>query len=86
MIITAEHVRQLLSSPEDDPTLVVRNGAASVVSGADPAGEGEPASMVVVGRDDLRRLAHNLDLDHPSARDLEELAQRLSSTVAELGG
>jgi hypothetical protein len=86
MIITADVVRDLLGSSVTEPTLVILEGSARVVP-AEALENGEYAgSIVVAGREDVRRLAENVDLDSPSGTEVRELAERLDSAASELGG
>jgi glycine/D-amino acid oxidase-like deaminating enzyme/nitrite reductase/ring-hydroxylating ferredoxin subunit len=80
-IVTPSDVRALLDSDAAAATLVVVEGAAHVVPGA----EVTPETVVVADRDQLRQTA-NLDLDDPSDDALREVAERLDATVAHLGG
>lgn len=82
-ITTREHVRQLLSSTEHDPTLVIHRGEALVLPAAE-IGEGPYAgALVVASKDDIVRQMTHGEL---SEQDLAELAERLAAAVANLGG
>jgi hypothetical protein len=86
MTVTPEVVRDLLGSQESDPTLVIHQGAARVVPGAELGAGAYAGSVVVASRDDVRDLAENVDVDDPSEGDLQALAQRLDTAAADLGG
>ncbi|MCW2611407.1 MAG: hypothetical protein QOC93_46 [Actinomycetota bacterium] len=84
-IVTAADVRDLLGSAEPGATLVLLAGETHVVAGADLTADRLAGAVVVADRDQLRETA-NLDVDHPSADALRELAERLDAAVAHLGG
>ncbi len=86
MSITAETVRELLTSRAHEPTLVLHNGTTSVVPAADLQEGSHPGAVVVTSRGDLRGIAGDIDVDHPSEQDLRALAQRLDTAVSKLGG
>ncbi|MGK5448025.1 MULTISPECIES: hypothetical protein [Streptomyces] len=81
--ITAQHVRELLSSSDPDPRLVLLEGSPRVVSAAEAGADRYRGAVEVVSRDDL---AARLGPGAPSDRDLEALASRLQTVVSELGG
>jgi hypothetical protein len=84
--VTADDVRALLAAPDPGASLVVLGGDVSV-AGPDELGSGRYAgALSVVSQQDLREAEGNLDLDHMSERDLDELAARLSRAVEQLGG
>ncbi|MFH0241240.1 hypothetical protein ACGRHY_02095 [Streptomyces sp. HK10] len=81
--ITAQHVRELLSSSDPDPRLVLLEGRPRVVPAAE-AGAGRYSGAVeVVSRDDLTA---RTGPGTPSEQELEALASRLQAVVSELGG
>ncbi|GAA2410722.1 hypothetical protein GCM10010420_44390 [Streptomyces glaucosporus] len=80
--ITAEHVRELLRSPDRDPRLVLLEGRARVVSAEEAGTDRWRGAVEVVSRDDLRG---RLGPGEPSEGELESLAARLEAVVAELG-
>ncbi|MCI0385034.1 hypothetical protein [Streptomyces sp. CNQ085] len=81
--ITAQHVRELLSSSDPDPLLVLLEGRPRVVSAAEAGGDRYRGAVEVVSRDDL---AAGLGPGTLSEQELEALASRLESVVSELGG
>ncbi|GAA2433890.1 hypothetical protein [Streptomyces macrosporus] len=80
--ITAEHVRELLRSPDRDPRLVLLEGRARVVSAEEAGTDRLRGAVEVVSRDDL---AGRFGPGEPSDGDLETVAARLEAVVAELG-
>ncbi|MDG9702807.1 hypothetical protein [Streptomyces sp. DH37] len=81
--ITAQHVRELLRSPDPDPRLVLLEGRPRVVSAAEAGTDRYRGAVEVVSRDDLTARLGSAD---PSDQELETLASRLQTVVAELGG
>jgi len=80
--ITADHVRELLRSPDRDPRLVLLEGRVRVVTAEEAGTDRYRGAVEVVSRDDL---ADRLGPGEPTERDLESLAARLEAVVAELG-
>ncbi|GAA3630799.1 hypothetical protein ACLIYM_10225 [Streptomyces fenghuangensis] len=81
--ITAQHVRELLSSSDPDPRLVLLEGHPRVVPAAEAGADRYRGAVEVVSRDDLTA---RIGPGAPSERDLEALASRLQTVVSELGG
>lgn len=81
--ITAQHVRELLSSSDPDPRLVLLEGRPRVVPAAEADADHYRGAVEVVSRDDL---AARIGPGTPSEQELEALASRLQSVVSELGG
>ena len=82
-LITIENVRELLESGDEDPTLVVIEGTATVVPGA-TVRQGDYEGQVVASRDDLAALTPT-DLTQASDAQLEELAARLDAAISNQG-
>jgi hypothetical protein len=81
-LISRDHVRELLATRDDRPTLVILEGRARVVS-ADDLGSARYAGAVeVMSGEELTR---QVGQGSPSERDLDDLAARLESMVSKLG-
>ncbi|MEE1943144.1 hypothetical protein V1L54_27705 [Streptomyces sp. TRM 70361] len=85
--ITAEHVRELLSSADPDPRLVLLAGRARVVPAAEAGTDRYRGAVEIVSRDELaaRLGPRGQDGPEPSDRELAELAARLEAVVTGLG-
>ncbi|PJE99352.1 hypothetical protein CUT44_05230 [Streptomyces carminius] len=85
--ITAEHVRELLSSTDPDPRLVLLAGRARVVPAAETDTDRYRGAVEIVSRDELtaRLGSRGQDGPEPSDRELTELAARLEAVVTGLG-
>ncbi|MCF6521952.1 hypothetical protein [Streptomyces sp. JJ36] len=81
-MITREHVRDLLESPESDATLIVVGGRAEVVSAAELDSDPYRGAVEITSRDDL---ADELAAGTPPERELDALASRLDAMAARLG-
>lgn len=81
-VITEEHVRDLLRSRADDPTLVVVQGRARVVPAAELDSDDYRGAIEVVSAEDLGR---RIGARPPSDQDITTLARTLDAAVAELG-
>ncbi|GAA3004657.1 hypothetical protein [Streptosporangium longisporum] len=80
-LVDRDDVRELLTSPDPDATLVYVEGACRVV----PADRVEGLS--VVSRRELQeQLGEDAAGGEPSDERLDELAHRLDTVVRELGG
>ncbi|MFD1829641.1 MULTISPECIES: hypothetical protein [Streptomyces] len=80
--ITAQHVRELLDSPDPDPRLVILEGRAQVVPAGRLGTDSYRGAVEVVSRDDLTaRLGGDA-----AGRDPDTLAARLQTVVDGMGG
>jgi hypothetical protein len=85
-LITAAHIRRLLDSDDDNPTLVVSEGQAMVIGRQEAETDDYAGALLVTDRRQLRATVTDLDLEHASATDLQALAERLNAAVTHLGG
>jgi len=85
-LITAADVRRLLDFDDDNPTLVVSEGHARVISRQEAEAGDYAGALLVTDRRQLRATVTDLDLEHASATDLQALAERLNAAVTSLGG
>ncbi|MBQ0986974.1 hypothetical protein KBZ10_21150 [Streptomyces sp. F63] len=81
-MITHEHVRDLLRSPEQQPVLVLLEGRERVVPAAELGGERYRGAVEIISRDALTALVPDPD---PSDSELTEVASRLQTVAAERG-
>lgn len=82
-VITREHLRLLLHSPAERPTLVLVEGRERVLSAVDLGTAPYRGAVELLTRDDL---AAQLGTTDPPDHELDEVASRLQAAVAELGG
>ncbi|KNE80097.1 hypothetical protein AB0B04_13270 [Streptomyces xinghaiensis] len=82
-MITHEHVRDLLRSPDQQPVLVLLEGREQVVPAAELDGDRYRGALEIISRDDLTALLPEAD---PSEHELSEVADRLQTVAAERGG
>lgn len=81
-MISAEDVRGLLRSEENNAVLVVVEGRVEVIGAGQLASADYRGALEVVSRDDLvQRIGEN-----PSEREIDEQAAQLDTAVSELGG
>lgn len=78
-MITQEHVRELLAAEDEDARLVLVDGTAVVLSGADGTRSG---ALEVLSRRDLAAL---LGTEEPSEEKLRQVASALETTAANRG-
>ncbi|WP_030543412.1 hypothetical protein [Streptomyces albus] len=81
-MITHEHVRDLLRSPDRQPVLVLLEGREQVVPAAELDGDRYRGAVEIISRDDLTALLPDTD---PSDHELTEVASRLQTVAAERG-
>jgi hypothetical protein len=85
-MITAQDVQALLTSSDAEPTLVLVEGRAEVVSEKDLRSGRYAGALVIASRSDLCHGLGGPDPDQLDPHNLDELANRLSVTVRQLGG
>jgi hypothetical protein len=81
-LISRDHVRELLATRDDRPTLVILEGRARVVSTDDLRSQRYAGAVEVMSGEELTR---QVGQGSHSERDLDDLAARLESMVSKLG-
>ena len=81
--ITADHLRELLDSDEEDATLVLVRGEVQVVAASELESAGQRGALAIASRRELLEQAGDQQL---SGDQLEQLAANLQSRVRNLGG
>lgn len=81
-MITADHVRALLDSDVDEPTLIVVSGAAEVVPASALGSDQYRGALEVISRADLQA---QVGSGVTSGHELEEIAARLDAALTRLG-
>jgi hypothetical protein len=81
-MIKPEHVKALLESEAEEPTLIVVSGAAEVVPASALGTDQYRGAMEVVSRRDVTA---QLGIGDATPHDLEEIAARLKAAVTRLG-